>query len=271
MQHCGRDRAIGIVRDFMADQCTSLGSAVVGNRHRTIRSDDIRVEVDKPVTADGSIPAPYSVRSVTSRARKTSIDVDGVPRPAGVLDNITRQIMALAAHAVRTIHRKIRVGVQVGYSLAGTRRLAEFIPALQKVGPFGSVRTIGTQAAEFAVVVAVMAIRTKNLCTHLATLTTPVQLRHKREKTRLRIRRRTRVRYRMARGGRSGKLRHDIAGIRGVRYASRREIPEFRFTRLARTRAVATKAVLVLVLSRRNRSDSIARRNSVHRSLRQTQ
>jgi len=79
MQHCGRDRAVGIVRHFMADQRASLGSAIVGNRHGSIRSHDIRVEVDKPVTTDGSISAPYSVRSVTGRARKTSIDVDGVP------------------------------------------------------------------------------------------------------------------------------------------------------------------------------------------------
>ena len=108
------------------------------------------------------------------RIRVIVFDVDGVLRPAGVSDDITRQIMALAAHTVRTIHREIRVGVEVGYSLARTRRLAEFIPALQKVGPFGSVRTIRTQAAEFSVVVAVMAIRTENLCTHLAALTSPV-------------------------------------------------------------------------------------------------
>ncbi len=78
MQHCGRDRAVRIVRHFMANQCASVGAAIVRNRHPAVRSNYIQVEVDESVTADVSISACYSVRSVTSRARKTSIDVDGV-------------------------------------------------------------------------------------------------------------------------------------------------------------------------------------------------
>lgn len=109
-RHCGPDGAVRIVCHFMADQCARgfCAAAVVSDWHPAIRSDYVQVEVDQSVTADISISACDSVRSVTGRARKTSIDVDGVLRPACVLDDIT-QIMAFAAHRVRPIHREIRV------------------------------------------------------------------------------------------------------------------------------------------------------------------
>ena len=75
------------------------------------------------------------------------------------------------------------------------------------------------------------------------------------------------MRYRMTEGRRRSKLRNDVAGIRRVRYVPQREIPEFRSGRLSRRRSVATKAVLILVLRRHDRSDSITGRNSIHSGL----
>lgn len=93
----------------MADQCASSSSAIVRNRHPAVRSNYIQVEVDEPVTADSPISASYSMRRVTSGAGKTSVDVSRVLRPACVLDDIARQIMAFAAHRIGPIYREIRI------------------------------------------------------------------------------------------------------------------------------------------------------------------
>ena len=138
------------------------------------------------------------MRRVTGRARKTSIDVERVLRPTCVPDDIAREIVAFAAHRVRPIDAQIRIYVQVSNSLAGTRRLAIFVTPLQDVGPFGSVRTTRTQAAEFAVVVTVVTVRTKNLVAHLSPLTGSIELRHVGQQTGLRVSRGTRVRHGMA-------------------------------------------------------------------------
>lgn len=55
------------------------------------------------------------------------------------------------------------------------------------MGPFGSVRTIRADAAEFAVVVTVVTIRAKNLVAHQSSLTGSVQLRHVSQETGLGI------------------------------------------------------------------------------------
>lgn len=254
----------------MADQRASSSAAIVRNGHPAVRSDYIQVEVDEPVAGHGSISTRDSVRSVASRARKTGIDVDGVPGPACILDDIAREIMAFAAHRVRPVYRQIRVGIEVRNPLARTRRLAEFITSLQKVRPFRSVRTARARTAEFAVVVAVVTIRAKYLEPHQPPLTGSVQLRHVGQKTGLGVSRGTRVRHRMAGGRRRGKFRKYIARIRRVRHVPHREIPEFRFRWLARRRTVAAKAVFILVHSRHQRGNSVSGRNSIHCVLRRT-
>ena len=201
MRRCGGERtdgAVCVVCHCMADQRTGSSVAIVRNRHPAVRSNNIQVEVNEPVTAHRPISACDSVRRVTSRTRKTRIDVNGMLRPACVLDDVAGKIMAFAAHRVRPIHREIRIWKKVGDALPGTRRLAEFVTSLQDVGPFRSVRAARTQPAEFAVVITVVTIRAENLNPHLPSLTRSVQLRHVRQQTGLRVSRGTSVRYRMA-------------------------------------------------------------------------
>ena len=107
--------------------------------------------------------------------------------PARVLDDVAWEIMALAAHAIGPIHRKIGIRVEIRDPLPGAHGLAEFVVALQKVGPFRSVRTVRTRAAELSVVVAVVAIRAINLCPYLSRLRDSVQFRHIRQETGLRV------------------------------------------------------------------------------------
>jgi len=110
-------------RKFQCCHCKKWASAV--------RSDYIQVEVDEPVAGHGSISTRDSVRSVASRARKTGIDVDGVPGPACILDDIAARSWHLPHIAYGPF--TVRSGwIEVRNPLARTRRLAEFITSLQK-------------------------------------------------------------------------------------------------------------------------------------------
>jgi hypothetical protein len=61
------------------------------------------------------------------------------------------------------------------------------------------VRAVGTEAAEFAIVVAIVTVRAKNLCAHKTPLTCSVQLGHVGKKTRLWVTRGSGVGHGMAR------------------------------------------------------------------------
>jgi len=263
----GPDGAIGMVRHFMADQGATGSSAIVRKRHPAIRRHYIQVEVDQPVAADASISTRDAMSAMTGGAAETGIDVSGVLRPAGIFDDIAREVVALAAHCVRPVHGKVRIWVQDCNPLARTWGLAEFVTALQKMGPFGAVRAVGTESAEFAIVVTVMTICAENLCAHETPLACSVQLGHVGEKTGLRVTRGTSVRNRMARRRRRGKLRDDVTGIGRVGNIPHRQVPEFRCGGLPCRGPMAAEAVLELVHRGRDRCDSIAGRNSTHPAL----
>jgi len=48
-------------------------------------------------------PVPWAV--MTNRATEAGVDVEGVLIPAGVLDDLIREIVTLGAHGVRAISR----------------------------------------------------------------------------------------------------------------------------------------------------------------------
>jgi hypothetical protein len=75
------------------------------------------------------------------------------------------------------------------------------------------------------------------------------------------------MRHRMTRAGGSRKLWDHVTRVRSVRDIPHREVSEFRGCRFASAGTVAAKAVLVLVLGWRNRSDPIAGQYSIHRRL----
>ena len=55
--------------------------------------------------------------------------------PTGVLHNLVGQIVALAAQGVRPVDAQVGIGKEIGDQLARRRGLAEFVAALQDVGP----------------------------------------------------------------------------------------------------------------------------------------
>jgi len=178
-----RNGPVGIVGHLVANQRASVCGAVIRDWHSAIWSDDIHVKVHEPVAAHIRVMARDSVRSVTSRAGEARIDVDGVLRPGCILHDIAREVVTLAAHAVRPIYGKIGIRIQVGNTLPRTGSLTEFIAPLQDVGPLRTMRAVRPRASEFPIVIAVMAIGAENLVSHQPSLTDSVQFRHISEQT----------------------------------------------------------------------------------------
>ena len=174
----GLHRAIGIVHGFVADQRACIGGAVVGDGHASVRSHNLQVEIDQPLAGDVSAPRSHAVRGMTGGTSEAGVDVAGVLSPTRILDDLVRQIMALAAHRIGAIDAEIGRGIEVRNALPGARRLTEFVAALQQMVPFRPVWSARTCAAEFAIVVAVVAVRAVNLHAHGPALRAPIQLPH---------------------------------------------------------------------------------------------
>ncbi len=69
-----------------------------------------------------------------------------------------RQVMTFRAHRVRPRHAQVRSRKQVCNHPTWGHSLTEFISALQQVQPPGAMRTVGSGAAKFAVIVGVVAV-----------------------------------------------------------------------------------------------------------------
>ena len=86
--------------------------------------------------------------------------------------------MALAAQGVGTGYAEIGIGEEVLDQAAGGDCLAEFITAFEDVGPAGAMRAVRTCAAEFAIVVAVVAVGAEDLRAHGAALGDAIEVEH---------------------------------------------------------------------------------------------
>src|SRR5207245_1653341 len=108
--------------------------------------------------------------------------VVGVPAPTAAVtvliqDNL--KIMALAAQGVRSIHTQVGRGVEVDSNqLSRTSSLAELVSALQNVFPHGAMRAVGSRAAGFTIVIAVMAVGAENLLAHGAACGVAIEIQH---------------------------------------------------------------------------------------------
>src|SRR5581483_3406580 len=85
--------------------------------------------------------------------------------PACVGDHVS-EVVTLTAQCVRSIHRQVGLGKQVGDQLARRRSLAEFVMPFEDVCPLGAMGTVRAGAAELAVIVGVMAIGTHDARSH---------------------------------------------------------------------------------------------------------
>ena len=133
--------------------------------------------------------------------------------PARILHDLVGQVMAFAAQRVGSIDARIRIRCQIAYQATRHQCLAEDILPLEDMRPLGTVRAVRAGAAEFSIVVAVVAIGAKNLRAHRAALRHSVQIQHVAQKTGLGKRTASQVCDRMTRGRGYGELRNDVERI----------------------------------------------------------
>ena len=197
----------------MTYQYASIGGSIVGDGESAIRGNDIPVKIDQPFAAYHSACCSHAVGGVAGGTSEASADVAAVLSPTGVLHDLARKIMALGTHAVGSHCAYVGIGKEIGNQLTGQDGLAELIPALEDVGPFGAVGAVRTGASELAVIVAVVAIGAKYLDPHGATLLDAIQIQHIGQQARLRERAASAVHDGMARSGCDGKLGDQVERV----------------------------------------------------------
>jgi len=119
----------------------------------------------------------HAVRYMTGGTREAIINMTGVVAEAGICENL-RQVVALAAHGVGAIDAQIGTGIQIRQKPTWGCRLAKFVAAFQNVTESRSVRTVRTDAAEFAIVVAVVTVGTQDARTDGARGIGSIQIQH---------------------------------------------------------------------------------------------
>ena len=216
------DGTIRIMRCVVTGQRTGVGGPVVGDGH-SIRGDHVDVKIHQPLAADIRVGACHAVRRVTYRTGEAGVDMVLVLGEAGVRHDIA-QAVALAAHRIRPIHAEIGVWKQIGYQLAGQRRLAELVSTFQNVGPFGSMRTVRARPPELAIIVTVVAVRTENLCSYGPPLRRAVEIPHSAEQAGLRQRTVADLGNGMARSGVDAELQNNVQRI-SCGNCPRRKVP----------------------------------------------
>ncbi len=136
---------------------------------------------------------------------------------AGVLHELSvgeeTQVVALAAHSVRPVHAEIRIAVEVGDELTGRDSLTEFVATFEDVSPFGSVWAVGSTAAEFAIVVSIVAVGTEDLVSHGAARGEAVEIQHISHQTGLLKRTIADVSDGMAGSGGCAELQDDVERV----------------------------------------------------------
>ena len=163
------------MRVVVASKVAGIGCPRIRDGVCSFRRDDVDIKVDEPLSGDGGVIPAHAVSGVTDRTREAVVDVPGVLGEASVGEDL-RQIVALRAHRVGTIHAEIGARIEIGDKQPGARSLAELITAFKQVCPLGSMRTIRPAAAKLAIVVAVVAVGAKNLRPHVAPLRNAVQI-----------------------------------------------------------------------------------------------
>lgn len=239
-------RAIGIVRDLVANHHAGIRGPVVGDGEGTIRRHDVHVKVDQALTGDSSACSAHTVRRMACGTTEALVDMAVVLVPAGVFHDLPGQIMALGAEAIGAIHAHVGIGKEICDQRTWSDCLTEFVAALEDVGPFRSVRTVGAGAAKLAIVVAVVAIGAEDLRAHGASLCCAVEVEHVGQQAGLWKRAAAGVHHRMAGSSGGSKLRNEVERIAG-RYRPHGKVSIDRLHLLARAAAVAAKAVVVLV------------------------
>ena len=185
---------------------------------------------------------------------------------AGVRDYLL-EIVTLAAERVRSIHDQIRVGEQIVHQSAGHGGNAEFVAALQNVAEPRSVRPVGASAAEFAIVVAVVAICAQDAHANGAGRVHAIEVQHLAAQAGLSESAFPIVHDRMTGGRRPAKFGDHIQWVTRADKADRQISIFRRICDLAGTAAMTTQTVLVLVQRRIERCNAIGSADANHPAL----
>lgn len=153
------------MRVIVTSKAARIGGPRIGNSICSVRRDDVNVKIYEPIPGDIPVAAAHPVGAMARGTRKAIIDMPGVLGKARVAQNL-RQVVALPAHRVGTVHAEIRAGIEISDHQPGAHRLAELVAALKKMRPLRAMRTIRPGAAKFAIVIAIVAVGTKDARPH---------------------------------------------------------------------------------------------------------
>ena len=157
--------------------------------------------------------------------------------PAMFAETCVRQdlieVVALPAQGIGPVNREIRIGKKVCHPLSRSRSLAQLVATLQNVEEFRSVRAIGSSAAKFPIVIAVVAVGAQNARAHRARGAGSIQIQHLAAQARLRQDAAPLMHHRVARGGGGAELRDQVQRI------SSGDLPNGKVTILCRIRRLS--------------------------------
>jgi len=245
------------MRVVVAGQVAGVGGAGIGDRAGAIRRHHIEIKVHQPLAGNAPVHGSHSMRRMAGGAGKAVVDVPGVFAEGRVCGDVC-QIMAFSAQGVWPVDAKIRSGKQVCNQLPWKGGLAELVAPLQDVRPLRAMRTIRTCATELAIVVAIVAIGTKDSRAHGAPARDAVEVQHVCQQTGLRQRAVAVVGHGMAGGRSGGKLRDYVEWV-ARRYCPHRKVSVDRFDLLTRAGTVTAQAILELIHSWVDHAGSIHR------------
>jgi len=161
----------------MTGQTARIYSLHVGNRDFAIRSNHIKIEIHHPLSRNRCHLGTHSVCRVANRAGKSVVDVASVLAEASIAHD-AGQVVTLGAKGIVASRSQIGREIQVHDRLTRGVRLAHIIAALQDMYVLRAVRAVRPCAAEFPVIIAVMAIGAQNAGAHSAALRAAVQVQH---------------------------------------------------------------------------------------------
>lgn len=223
-----------------------------GSIRTVVRGYDPQIEIHHAHSGDIARRCAHAMCCMTDRARKPGIDVNRVFAKTDIRHHVAK-VVTLGTQGIRPSRRRInnrREKILDGRSRSGEGRqaqchLAELVATLQDVRELGTVRPVWASAAEFAVVIAIVAIGAEEACAHWPPLGVSIQIQQVLTQAGLWERTVAVVHDRMARCCRRVELRGYIQRVSRVS-RSCRQVAENGGTQLPRAGGVATQADLIL-------------------------
>src|SRR5208282_1581479 len=174
----------------------------------------IEVKVYEALSGDGSAGAAHPVAGVAGGAGKAVVDVAGMLSEGGI-GNDVGEVVALSAQGIGADDAEIRTGKEIDDQQTGSGGLAELVAAFENVRPLRAVGAVRSGAAEFAIVIAVVAVSAEDLDAHGASRSRSVLVQHEGAQAGLGVGTGADMGHGVARSRQLSKLRNDVQGVAG--------------------------------------------------------